>query len=40
MYPSILMFRPDLARDMLSYRIAGMDLARERAAEGGYNGVR
>lgn len=36
MYPSILMFRPDLAVDMLSYRISGMDQAKARAASGGY----
>lgn len=40
MYPGILMLRPDLARDMLSYRISLMDPAFERAATGGYNGTR
>ena len=38
MYPAMLLVRPDLARDMLSYRIHGMDPAFERAASGGYNG--
>jgi len=40
MYPPILMFRPDLAVDMLSYRIHGMDYAKERAVSGGYEGAR
>lgn len=40
MYPGMLMLRPDLARDMLSYRINLMDPAFERAAAGGYEGTR
>lgn len=36
MYPAILMLRPDLARQMLSYRINGMVPAFQRAASGGY----
>ena len=40
MYPPMLMFRPDLARAMLKYRIQGIDEAKARAAEGGYNGAR
>lgn len=40
MYPPILMFRPDLAREMLSYRIKGMGPAFERAVDGGYQGTR
>jgi trehalose/maltose hydrolase-like predicted phosphorylase len=40
MYPPILMLRPDLARDMLSYRINGMPEAFARALEGGYGGAR
>ena len=38
MYPVMLLLRPDLARDMLSYRIYAMDPAFARAASGGYNG--
>jgi len=40
MYPPILVFRPDLARDMLSYRISRMDEAKKRAELGGYSGAR
>jgi len=40
MYPPIALFRPDLAKAMLKYRIQGMPPALERAAEGGYSGAR
>lgn len=40
MYPGILMLRPELARDMLSYRIHGIEAAFDRAAVGGYQGAR
>ena len=40
MYPAILMFRPDLAEQMLDYRIHAMDPAFHRAADGGCNGTR
>lgn len=40
MYPPVLMFRPDLAKAMLNYRIRGIEEARDRAQEGGYNGAR
>jgi len=36
----MLMFRPDLAKDMLSYRINGMEYAEKRAESGGYEGAR
>ncbi len=38
MYPAVLMFRPDLAKDMLSYRIHGMEPAFRRAYNGGFSG--
>ena len=40
MYPPIAVFRPDLARAMLKYRIQGMKPAQQRAASGGYDGAR
>ena len=40
MYPPILVFRPDLAKAMLGYRIQGIGEAKQRAAEGGYQGAR
>ncbi|XP_067687127.1 protein-glucosylgalactosylhydroxylysine glucosidase-like [Haliotis asinina] len=40
MYPPILMLFPGLAKDMLSYRIHGMDPAYDRARSGGYDGLR
>ncbi|XP_067687126.1 protein-glucosylgalactosylhydroxylysine glucosidase-like [Haliotis asinina] len=40
MYPTMLMFHPELAKDMLSYRTYAMGPAYERAAEGGYEGLR
>ncbi|KAK6182582.1 hypothetical protein SNE40_010234 [Patella caerulea] len=40
MYPGILAFRPDLANDMLSYRIYGMKEAAKRAKQGNYEGLR
>jgi len=40
MYPAIMMLRPDMGRDMLSYRIHGIVPAIIRAAEGGYAGAR
>ena len=40
MYPPILVFRPDLAKAMLGYRIQGIGEAQQRAAEGGYQGAR
>ena len=40
MYPGILMLRPELARDMLSYRIRNIDPAFDRATAGGYEGAR
>ena len=40
MYPAIALFRPDLAKAMLKYRIQGMKEAQSRAAEGGFNGAR
>ena len=40
MYPPILVFRPDLAKAMLAYRIQGIGEAQQRAAEGGYQGAR
>ena len=40
MYPPILMFRPDLAKAMLKYRIQGIEEAQDRSAEGGYDGAR
>ncbi len=40
MYPPILMFRPDLAKAMLRYRIQGIEEAQDRAFEGDYEGAR
>ncbi|XP_067686916.1 uncharacterized protein [Haliotis asinina] len=40
MYPPILMFHPGLAKAMLSYRIYAMPPSYERAASGGYGGLR
>ena len=40
MYPSILPFRPDLAREMLNYRIRNMPQAIKHAMETGYKGAR
>ncbi len=40
MYPPVLMFRPDLAKAMLKYRIQGIPEAQARARQGGYNGAR
>ncbi len=40
MYPPMLMFRPDLAKAMLKYRIQGIPQAQARARQGGYNGAR
>ncbi len=40
MYPPVLMFRPDLAKAMLKYRIQCIEEAQIRAQDGGYNGAR
>ncbi|XP_064618456.1 uncharacterized protein LOC135482416 [Liolophura sinensis] len=40
MYPTMLMFHPELAKEMLSYRIRGMKYAYDRARSGGYEGLR
>ncbi|XP_059096648.1 protein-glucosylgalactosylhydroxylysine glucosidase-like [Tigriopus californicus] len=40
MYPPILMFRPDLAKEMLKYRMQGISEAQQRAAQDGYEGAR
>ncbi|XP_064597126.1 uncharacterized protein LOC135463672 [Liolophura sinensis] len=40
MYPTMLMFHPKLAKEMLSYRNNGMEFAYERARDGGYAGLR
>ena len=40
MYPAILPFRPDLAKEMLNYRVRNMEKAVERAQDGGFNGAR
>ena len=40
MYPAILLFRPDLAKMMLKYRIQGIGEAQMRAQENGHNGAR
>ena len=40
MYPPILVFRPDLAKAMLKYRIQRIGEAQLRAASGGYQGAR
>ena len=38
-YPTMLMFQPDTAKEMLNYRINRMDEAYERARENGYEGL-
>ncbi len=40
MFPPIVVFRPDLAKAMLKYRVEGMSEALKRASEGGYSGAR
>ncbi len=40
MMPPIAMFRPDLARIMLNYRVKRIGEAQDRAGEGGYDGAR
>ena len=40
MYPPIALFRPDLAKAMLKYRIQGIEEAMKRAKSGGYEGAR
>ena len=40
MYPPILMLRPDLAKDMLSYRLSRIERAKDRAKLGNYAGAR
>lgn len=39
MYPALLILQPDLARQMLDYRIDGLDAARRRAYVHGYRGA-
>ena len=40
MFPAILPFRPDLAKEMLNYRVRNMDQAMLKAQESGYRGAR
>lgn len=40
MLPAVLMFRPELAKEMLKYRIRNMGEAEKRAESGGYGGAR
>ena len=40
MFPAILPFRPDLAKEMLNYRVRTMEEALKNALKGGYRGAR
>jgi trehalose/maltose hydrolase-like predicted phosphorylase len=40
MYPTVLYFYPELAREILNYRLHALPAARDRAAETGYEGSR
>ena len=40
MYPTFLLLRPDLAREMLNYRLVHMAEAQKRSQTGGYSGAR
>ena len=40
MLPAVLLFKPDLVKASLNYRVSKMGEALKRAAEGGFEGAR